>query len=172
MTKTNKLYHFCTKEFYKKLKRENKINAGNIAYSTPDNNRYAYKYIFEEKSINAGNGMFFLWNDKKNKGNEIKYCSKDNAKYMLLELEVPTEISIVTNYDNWCSFIMDLYEADGDYQLADEICREEYGIKDGLEGSYKSIYEFDYEYDILQVLVPYICFDWIKNIDYVENKII
>lgn len=172
MQRTNKLYHFCTKEFFEQLQQENIVIAGDIKQSVPDNNKYAYNYIFKEKNINNGNGMFFLWYDKKNKGSEIKYCKKEDANYILLELEVPTDISIVTNYDNWCSFIMDLYEADGDYKLADEICREDYGIKDGLEGSYKGIYDYDDKYDILQVLVPYMRYNWIIGIDYVENKII
>lgn len=172
MKNTNKLYHFCTKEFYEKLKKEGRINAGNIKYSIQDNKKYAYKYIFEEKAINNGNGMFFLWGDKKNKGNEIKYCNKEEANYILLELEVPSDIYIITNYDNWCSFIMDLHEADGDYKLADEICREEYGIKNGLEGAYNAIYDFDDKYDILQILIPYIRFNWVTDVYYVKNKII
>lgn len=172
MKKTNKSYHFCTKEFYEKLKKDGQINAGNIKYSTKDKNEYAYKYVFEEKAINNGNGMFFLWNDKKNKGSDIKYCNKEETNYILLELEVPSNISIITNYDNWCSFIMDLHEADGDYKLADEICREEYGIKDGLEGSYNAIYDFDDKSSIQQILIPYIEFNWITGVDYVENKIV
>lgn len=172
MKKTNKLYHFCTKEFYEKLKKEDRIKAGKIKCSNKDNNRYAYKYIFEEKAINNGNGMFFLWGDKKNKGSEIKYCKKENANYVLLELDVPIDISIKTDYDNWCSFIMDLHEANGDYGIADEICREEYGIKDGLEGSYNAIYDFDDKSSIQQILIPYIEFNWITGVDYVENKIV
>lgn len=172
MGKINKLYHFCTKEFYEKLKKDGEINAGNIKYSNQDKNKYAYKYIFEEKSINNGNGMFFLWSDKKNKGYSIDYCDKEEANYILLELEIPSDICIETNYDNWCSFIMDLHEADGDYKLADKICREDYGIKDGLEGSYNAIYDIDDELIILQILVPYIRFNWVTEVEYVKNKIV
>lgn len=172
MEKTIKLYHFCTLEFYEKLKEERIVPAGDIALSIPDNNKYAYKYIFEEKKINNGKGMFFLWHDKKNKGYEIKYCKKEDAKYILLELEVPRDIVTITNYDNWCSFVMDLYEADGDYELADEICRTDFGIKDGLEGSYNAIYDYDEEQDILQALIPYIDFFWITDKEYVKSKVI
>lgn len=162
-------YYFCTKEFYNKLKNGGEIKADNR--KSIGNEKYAYDYIFNNKKINKGNGMFFLWGDKNNKGNDIKYCTKEEASYILLELEMPKDICIETNYDNWCSFIMDLYEANGDYELADEICREEFGIKNGLDGSYDLIYDTDCKY-ISQLLVPYIKYNWIKNIYYVENKVV
>lgn len=164
-------YHFCTKEFYNKLKEKQEIKADD-RNCLELNLSSAYKYLFKEKMINNGNGMFFLWGDKKNKGTTIKYCNENEASHILLELRIPADICIDTNYENWCSFIMDLEEADGDYQLADEICREDFGIKDGLEGSYNNIYDISGDKDILQILIPYIKYDWIESLSYVENKVV
>lgn len=170
MNNLKKAYHFCTKEFYEKLKEKQIIKADNR--KSTDNNKFAYNYLFEEKNINNGNGMFFLWGDLYNKGYNIKYCSEVEANYVLLELDIPKDIAIDTNYDNWCSFIMDLYEADGDCQLADKICREQFGIKNGLEGSYNSIYDINLDTKIIQILVPYLDYNWIKSIKYTKNKVV
>lgn len=169
MNNFKKAYHFCTKEFYEKLKEKQIIKADNR--KSTDNNKFAYNYLFEEKNINNGNGMFFLWSDLYNKGYNIKYCSEVEANYVLLELDIPKDIAIDTNYDNWCSFIMDLYEADGDCQLADKIYREQFGIKNGLEGSYNSIYDINLDTKIIQILVPYLDYNWIKSIKYTKNKV-
>lgn len=48
--------------------------------------------------------MFFLWSVLYNKGYNIKYCSEVEANYVLLELDIPKDIAVDTNYDNWCWF--------------------------------------------------------------------
>lgn len=69
-----------------------------------------------------------------------------------------------------CNFILDLDEADGDLQLAEEICQES-GIKDGLEGSYQLIFEIEDDSNI-QSLVPCLKQNWITAIHYTKNKFV
>ena len=114
--------------------------------------------------------MFFLWENPTKKGKTIEFVDKSLANFVLLELEIPNNIGIDTDYDNWCSFIMDLYESDGDYKVADEICRE-IGIENGLDGSYQAIFKTD-DYSNIQTLVPYLKSDWIVSIQYTKNKIV
>ena len=167
---TKKRFHFCTKEFLKELQEKSIIYADNR--ETNDRNKYAYDYIFfKEKKINNGNGMFFIWKDYNCKGNNIKLNDNpSDGEFVLLELNIPSNICIDTDYDNWCSFIMDLDEADGNYDIANEICLE-YGIKDGLEGSYKCIYDID-DNSRIQTLIPYFDINWISNIKYTNIKVI
>lgn len=114
--------------------------------------------------------MFFLWENPEKKGIPIQLVDESKASFSLLELEIPDEIGMDTDYDNWCSFIMDLHEADGDLQVADEICQE-FGIENGLEGSYQAIFLTN-ESSNIQTLVPYLKSEWITSIQYTENKII
>lgn len=165
----NKCYHFCTKKFF------NELNSKKIIF--PDNreslntNKYAYDYLFKYKNINNGNGMFFAWQNPSYKGYPIQYCDEDKANYVLLEMNVPINFCIKTNYENWCSFICDLDEANGDLNLADEICKEDYGIKDGLEGSFNSIFNIS-NIDQIQTLLFHINIDWIKSYKFTKNIII
>ena len=165
-----KRFHFCTKEFLEELKNKSIIYADDR--NPKGSTNFAYDYIFfKEKKINNGNGMFFLWEDYKCKGNKINISNNPNdGEFALLELNIPSKLCIDTDYDNWCSFIMDLDEADGDYNLADEICIE-YGVEGGLKGSYQSIYNID-DNTRVQTLVPYINFDWIEDIKYTNLKVI
>lgn len=167
---TKKRFHFCRKEFLKELQEKSIIYADKR--ETKDNNKYAYDYtFFKEKKINNGNGMFFLWENYKCKGNKVELYDTDNSgEYALLELDIPSELCTDTDYDNWCSFIMDLYEADGDYKIANEICIDA-GVTNGLEGSYECIYDID-ENSRIQTLVPYLDINWISDIKYTNTKVI
>lgn len=166
-----KCYHYCTKEFLQELIDKRVIYPKQAVNYTDVSNKiaedYVKEYVFENKKINKGNGMFFCWSHPDYKG-DIEY--NDNGDYILLELYVPWQEAIKTNYENWCSLGMDLYEANGDYQLADKICREQYDIKDGLEGSYQAIFDTSDERDEIQYLLPYINSKWILQWYIVSNK--
>lgn len=164
-------YYFCTPSFLNQLKEQEKIEATPYTLNEEDHHVYAYDYLFHHKQINKGNGMFFLWQDPTKKGYSIEVTDESNALFVLLELEIPKEIIVETDYDNWCSFIMDLHEADGDLTLADEICRDEFGIEDGLEGSYRAIFDIN-ENSNIQTLIPYLKWEWVRNIQFTQNKII
>lgn len=163
-----KRYHFCSKEFLKALQTQQTIEAG--PHVSKDHNKYAYDFLFLKKQLNNGNGMFFLWEDPEKKGIPIQFVEEVQAEFVLLELNIPKGVGIETDYDNWCSFIMDLHEADGDLQVADEICRE-FGIEDGLQGSYQAIFATD-DSSIIQTLIPYLKWDWITAIHYTLNKVV
>lgn len=167
-----KAYHFCTKEFYKELIMNGIIYANDKIYYRDELHKigedYVKEYVFKVKKLNNGNGMFFAWSNPEYKG-KIKY--NDNGDYILLELNIPDGIGIKTHYENWCSLGMDIYDANGDYTLADKYCREEFGIKDGLEGSYNAIFELE-KYAETQILLPYIDSKWIRDISIVEKRYI
>lgn len=164
-----KAYHFCDKEFFYKLRDELKIEADDRI--TDEIRYFAYDYLYNTVKINNGNGMFFLWENPEARGYEIKYCDESKAESVLIEFEIPSELCVITDYYNWSSFIMDLHEANGDYEIADKICREEFGIKGGLKGSFNNIYHID-EHSIIQILAPYFKYEWVKNFKFVEHKII
>lgn len=162
-----KRFHFCSKDFLKDLQTKGWIEAGEPHKS--GHLAYAYDYLFKTKQINGGNGMFFLWEHPDKKG-VIHWCDEAEASFVLLELSLPKDIVIDTDYDSWCNFILDLDEADGDLQLAEEICQES-GIKDGLEGSYQLIFEIEDDSNI-QSLVPCLKQNWITAIHYTKNKFV
>lgn len=112
--------------------------------------------------------MFFCWSHPNYKG-DIEF--DDNGEYLLLELEVDSDICLKTNYENWCSFAMDLYDADGDLNLADKYCKE-MGIKGGIKGSYNAIFDTSDNEDEIQILIPFISTSFIKSIKRCKNKYI
>lgn len=162
-----KCYHFCDVSFLEKLKEDNIVTANNIMTDC-SSLKDGYKYLFIDKKINKGNGMFFTWKNPQYKGYEIK--ENPEGKYALLELDVPKDIAVITDYENWCSFCLDLDEADGDLKVADENCKRLY---DGfsLRKSYESIFYIESD-DRIQVLLPYIKKEWIQKSTIVEKKII
>lgn len=83
---TKKRFYFCTKKFLKELQEKSIIYADKR--ETKDNNKYAYDYtFFKEKKINNGNGMFFLWEDYKCKGNKVElYDTNNNKKEAIKQL--------------------------------------------------------------------------------------
>lgn len=169
MKKEVKRFHFCKKDFYEKLMSEGVIHADDRV--STDNNKYAYKYAFSTPHrLNNGNGMFFTWKNPLDLGYEIKYSEESNADYVLLEIDIPKELTIDTDYQNWCSFILDLYDADGDVKLANEYCIED-GIVGGIEGSYNAIFDID-NTSAIQTLIPYIKSKWIKSVKYTKNIIV
>lgn len=162
-----KCYHYCTNEFFHELMDKQIIYANDVINT--ENASYVKNYVFKEKKLNKGNGMFFTWTHPDYKG-PIKYDEK--GKYSLVELEVPENIAIKTNYENWCSFQVDLDEANGNLELADKICREDYGIKDGLLGSYNAIFDLSDTKMEIQVLLPYIDLKWVKSTKNVHRRYI
>lgn len=167
-----KCYHFCDKNFYNSLLKDKLIHANNIINYTKNpfkiGEDYVKEFVFKNKKINNGNGMFFAWSNPNYKG-EITYTDKSN--FILLELDVPEEICIKTNYENWCSLGMDIFEANGDLELANKICKEEIGIKNGLEGSYDAIFYID-ENSEIQILLPSINIEWVISASFVSKKFI
>lgn len=157
-------YHFCNEDFYNNLIVQKEIIANdniNIPeFKHKHGEHYVKEFVFINKRLNNGNGMFFAWSNPDYKG-EIEFDSE--GKYYLLELNVPEDICIKTHYENWCSLGMDLYDVDGDIEKADTLCRELFGIKNGLEGSYEAIFEIN-EQDEIQILMPYIKKDWINSV--------
>lgn len=161
-------YHFCTNDFVEELLSKKIIYAdNNLRLKEDEPASYIKKYAFETMRLNNGNGMFFAWSNPFYKGN-INFSKEGN--YSLLELDLGDDkVEIKTNYENWCSFGTDIYEANGDLKEADKICRE-YGILNGLKGSYQAIFDTDDESDEIQVLLPYIKSEWIIDIKRCSNK--
>lgn len=165
-----KCYHYCENSFYEELLQKEIIEA-NDEVIIPDEKlaeHYVKEYAFKVKKMNNGNGMFFAWSNPAYKGN-IEFC--DNGKYSLLELEVEEDMVVKTNYENWCSFGMDLYDNDGDINEADEYCRE-IGIVDGINGSYNAIFDCSDQHSEIQILLPYIKKDWIQSVKRCVKKYI
>lgn len=168
-------YHYCSYDFFEELKSKRVIYADDRSHKFDkmgnSNNiepiSYAKEYLFREKKINNGNGMFFAWTNPDYKGN-IVYLDKPG--FVLLKLEVPTDSIIKTDYENWCSFGLDIYDADGDLHLADVYCRNS-GIPEGLEGSYKSIFNIKDPSEV-QILLNKLSLDWVVDFKYVERKFI
>lgn len=165
-----KCYHFCSNEFLKELLKRKEILATpykmpNTEFILPEH--YVKEFVFNIKKINAGTGMFFAWSNPSYKGN-VMY--DDNGKYSLIEFEVDEDICLKTNYENWCSLGTDLFDVNGDLQLADKYCREEFGIVNGLEGSYEAIYDISDRNMEVQILLPYLKADWIKSLKRVAKK--
>ena len=164
-----KCYHFCTIDFYKLLLEKNKIIANeNINYHDPKiPEDFVKEYVFREKRLNNGKGMFFCWSNPHYKGN-IDF--NDNGKYCLLELEIDEYLCIKTHYENWCSLAMDLYENDNNLIETDKYCKS-IGMVNGLLDSYNSIFNIR-ELEEVQILIPYIESGWIKNMVRTNNKYI
>ena len=158
-----KCFHFCTGDFLTELQNKGVVVANDTInlLEPKDAASYAKEYAFITKQLNNGNGMFFAWSNPEYKG-VVKVCS--GGKYRLLELEVPKDECILTNYQNWCSFGTDLFDVDGDLDAADILCREEFGIVDGLQGSYDAIFDISDELDERQVLLYRLNSEWIKSI--------
>lgn len=156
-----KCYHYCDNDFYENLMKEEIVYANDkISIENEKSGAcYVKEYVFKVKKINNGNGMFFAWSNPEYKG-PIELSS--NGKYILLELEVEETAIIRTDYENWCSFGMDLYDSDGDIKIADEYCKE-IGIINGIKGSYEAIFDCSDEHSEVQILLPYIKQSWIKS---------
>lgn len=165
-----KCYHFCSRSFLDKLLEENIIYADeDLRLDKEEPVSYVKEYVFKTKKINNGKGMFFAWSNPFYKGN-IDFNEK--GEYILLELNVsPENICIKTHYENWCSLGVDIWEANGDLELADKYCRESYNIKGGLNESYNSIYEIN-DFDEIQILLPFIKKQWIISKRKCNKKII
>lgn len=164
-----KCYHFCSSDFYKKLLKENIIYAdSDLRLNDGEPASYVKKYAFITEQLNKGRGMFFAWSNPCYKG-EIEF--DNNGSYILLELSMKNEdIAILTNYENWCSLGVDIHLCDGDLKLADEYCREEYHMKNGLKDSYNAIFDVSNSLDEIQVLLPFIKKNWIKSARRCGNK--
>lgn len=168
-----KCYHFCKKKFYDELLRKkiiiaNKyISQNDLTEKLPEH--YVKDYVFINKNINNGMGMFFAWSNHQYKG---KTLFDDNGEYYLLEILTDEKNCIKTHYENWCSFGMDLYENNGDLHETDIYCKEEFGIIDGLNGSYNAIYDISNTNDEIQILLPYINLDDVKSAKRCLNKFV
>lgn len=162
------VYHFAHVDFYNELKEKVSISCNdslkNIGALTP----FAYEYAFKYKKLNKGNCMFFTWANTTEKWFHPEFV--EIGDYVLLEMSIPNELLIETDYDNWCSFITDLDFADGDLEVAGEIYREQ-GGKGGIEESYNDIFNLTGSIR-RQCLVPRLEFNWIKSVRYVKSKII
>ena len=158
-----KCYHFCSNEFLSQLLECGVVDANkklNLIKGEPAS--YVKDYAFNVKKINNGNGMFFSWSNPSYKG-DIKF--DENVSFSLIELEIEDDsIAIKTNYENWCNLGVDIEEANGDLELADKYCREDYHIVDGLQGSYNSIFDISDDQMEIQVLLPFLKKEWIKSI--------
>ena len=164
-------YHYCKNEFVQELVEKGEIQANkyikpNVEMLLPED--YVKDYVFNKRNINAGHGMFFAWSNPAYKG-KIQY--DEHGEYSLIKFEIDDKICVKTNYENWGSLGVDIYEADGDLELADVYCKE-YGFINGLQGSYESIYDiYDTSMEI-QILLPYLKAEWIKSIKKVKQRYI
>lgn len=144
-----KCYHFCSNEFYDELINKGEIVADNRVNNRNDATRYGYDYIFNKMKINNGNGMFFSWVKYDYTGWTVNITEEEND-YKLLELEA--DDYILTDYNNWCSFCLDLEE----------------NVPEA-ENMYKTIYMIDDE-NATQVLLRKISVDDIVNVYNVDRK--
>lgn len=161
-----KRYHFCSKEFLRDLQTQEVIEAG-----IPDKSgslRYGYDYVFQTKQLNGGNGMFFLWETLERKGT-VDYCEEEDASFVLLELAIPRQEALDTNYDEWCNLCSVLDEADGDLILADDYCHDY--INGGLDQAYELLFDLGDDC-LIQTLVPRLNQAWITAIHYTKNKFV
>ena len=148
-----KCYHFCSNEFYNDLINKGMIIADNRINNKADSTKYGYDYVFNKMKINDGNGMFFSWVNYKYTGwGRDMIITKEENKYKLLELEV--DDYILTDYNNWCSFCLDLEEK-----------------VPNAEDMYSTIYNLDDE-EAIQVLLRKISVNDIVNVYNVDRKII
>lgn len=144
-----KCYHFCSNEFYNELIVKGEIVADDRINNRNDATRYGYDYIFNKMKINNGNGMFFSWVKYDYTGWTVNITEEEN-EYKLLELEV--DDYILTDYNNWCSFCLDLEE----------------NIPE-VDDMYKTIYMIDDE-NAIQVLLRKISVVDIVNVYNVDRK--
>lgn len=162
-----KVFHFCTREFYEELLEKKEIIADDRDYDLDIPAGYIKNYAFNIMKINNGCGMFFTWTHPDYKG-PVKY--DPHGDYALLELDVNEDLAIKTNYENWCSCALDIFDCNGDLKEADLYCREEFGIKNGLKGSYEAIFDISNSSDEIQVLLPLLKSEWIISCRYCKNK--
>ena len=171
----SKLYHFCCQEFLERLIDTGEVKPVNQLYQ--GNRRRAYDILFQR--LNNGNDMFFAWGALENKGDKIEYIEKDkvtDSTYVLLELDVPEDEFISTNYYNWCDLIWILEHGETP-QGAGEIAQEEFGTPgktpvEAFETIYSCVFNLEDGYHYEQMLLKTIKKEWITGIKYVANKII
>jgi hypothetical protein len=156
---------YCTKEFYNELSEKEVIIADNRVNMRDDSTKYGYDYLFNKMNINNGNGMFFAWTNYDYKGN-INF-KEEETDFKLLKLDVDEYIK--TDYENWCSFCMDLDDCDGNLEEADAYCKEELGIEDGIVGSYNAIFDIDDNNEV-QLLLPKVSASDIISVRNVNRK--
>lgn len=155
-----KVFHFCTKTFYNDLISKEIIIADCRDIYKEEPAYYVKNYVFKVRKLNNGNGMFFAWTRPDYKG-KIEYS--EDGDFILLELLVDEEIVVKTSYENWCSCGMDIFDCEGDLKKTDLYCKEVLGMQNGLEDSYKAIFDLSDPIGEIQVLLPYIKSEWIKN---------
>lgn len=155
-------YHFCSKIFLTDLKNK-KIIYPNRNYIKENNRTNAYNYLYEKIGVDS---LFFAWGSKDNKNSEIEYSN--DSDFLLLTLEVPDNEFIITDYYNWCDVIFCLDEKNT-LEDAEIIAQEE--MRCSFEIVYNSIFSINENRNI-QILLKSISYDWIRNIEYVKDKII
>lgn len=158
-----KCIHFCDKLFFESLMKSGVIYADSRGVN-PSKEQckrspylHAYKYVFGEKRLNEGNGMFFFW-DFFDKNIEGHGCSKGD--YVKLVLEIPSEEVVKTNYEDWRSFSVDLWEHDGDINSLLDFYDNEPWCSNGIDQAYENIFK-DLEGERLQYLSKKIDASWI-----------
>lgn len=158
-------YHFCEKKFLASLKEKGVIYPKRNLLESTNNRNNAYNYLFDKLQVDS---LFFAWLKKSNKDSVIEYADS-SSDFVLLTLEVPTSQYILTEYYNWCDVIYCLDE-NNSIRDAEEIAKSE--MKCSFDTVFKSVFDIGSSSPIIQVLLKSIDYSWIKNIEYVSEKII
>ena len=156
-------YHFCDKIFLDELRFKSIIFPVSGYLDIINNRTNAYRYLYDKLEVSS---LFFAWKDKSNKNSEIKYS--ENGDFILLTLDVPENEYILTDYYNWCDVIFCLDEKNT-LNDAEYIAQKE--MKCTFQTVYNSIFDINKD-RVIQVLLKSIKYDWILNIEFVNNKVI